>query len=254
MKIILRKLLAQMRFKIQRTKNKSTRIDFVFSKAFEMQKYLTKKTNEEVVIFDIGACDGGTALTYKTLFPMSKIYSFEPFPESFSALVKNTSAYKDIISINKGLGEREGTTKFNSNSYAPTNSLLKTHQSGAQVWGDGLLDTLETVEVELTTIDSFVKANEIQNIDILKMDVQGAEYMVINGAKETLKKGIVQIIYTEIITLPTYEQQLDFDEMINLLKANGFKLYNLYNHSLTKEGELRQVDAIFIKSTPHNKK
>ena len=214
----------------------------------------TNKINEDVVIFDIGAFNGNTALKYKKLFPLSRIYSFEPFPESFSELVKNTSAYKDIIPINKGLGEHEGVSNFNSNSFAATNSILNTHESGSKVWGNGLLETLETIKVELTTIDSFVNTCDIKNIDILKMDVQGAEYMVIKGAKETLKKGIVKIIYTEIITLPTYEGQLDFDEMINLMKSVGFKLYHFYNPLLTKEGELAQVDAIFIKSTPHNKK
>jgi len=254
MKIILKKLLAQMGFKIERISNNSEGVNADFWDAFKMQKYLTNKINEDVVILDIGAFNGNTALKYKKLFPLSRIYSFEPFPESFSELVKNTSAYKDIIPINKGLGEHEGVSNFNSNSFAATNSILNTHKSGSKVWGNGLLETLETIKVELTTIDSFVNTCDIKNIDILKMDVQGAEYMVIKGAKETLKKGIVKIIYTEIITLPTYEGQLDFDEMINLMKSVGFKLYHFYNPLLTKEGELAQVDAIFIKSTPHNKK
>lgn len=243
-----------MGFKIQRVNYKSAGTNFDFGDAFKMQKYLTNKTNDEVTIFDVGAFDGGTALRYKTLFPSSKIYSFEPFPESFSKLLKNTSSYNDIISINKGVGEQEGLATFNSNSFAATNSLLNTHQSGDKVWGSGFLDTLKTIEVELTSIDRFVESNGIQNIDILKMDVQGAEYKVIKGATETLKKGMIKVIYTEIITLPTYEEQLDFDEMIGLIKSFGFKLYNLYNLSLTKEGELRQVDALFIKSTPSNTK
>ena len=254
MKKNIKKLFAQMGLRIEKINNNSESVDVDFSNAFEMQKYLTKKTNEDVVIFDIGAFNGNTALLYMKLFPLSKIYSFEPFPESFSELVKNTSTYKDIIPINKGVGEQEGVSNFNSNSFSPTNSILNTHPSGSKVWGNGLLDTSETIEVELTTIDSFVNTHGIKNIDILKIDVQGAEYKVIKGAKETLKKGIIKIIYTEIITLPTYEGQLDFDEMISLMKSFGFKLYNFYNLSLTTEGELRQVDAIFIKSTPHNKK
>ena len=246
MKKIMKKLRALLGFKIERIN--------MFNDAFYMQKILTNLQNKEVVIFDVGAFDGGTALTYKTLFPTSKIYSFEPFQESFSELVKNTRNYKDIITINKGLGEEEGVCKFQSNSFAPTNSLLKTNQNVGKIWGDGLLDTIETVDVEITTIDSFVNLNLIQNIDILKMDVQGAEYMIMNGAKESLKKGIIKIIYTEIIILPTYKQQLAFDEMINLMNSYGFKLYNLYNLDTTKEGELRQVDAIFIKSSTYNKK
>jgi len=72
--------------------------------------------------------------------------------------------------------------------------------------------------------------------------------MVLNGAKNSLKKGIVNMIYTEIIMVPTYEGQIPFEETIKLIKSYGFELFNLYNFSLSKEGQLRQVDAIFIKS------
>ena len=92
MKIILKKLLAQMGFKIERISNNSEGVNADFWDAFKMQKYLTNKINEDVVILDIGAFNGNTALKYKKLFPLSRIYSFEPFPESFSELVKNTSA------------------------------------------------------------------------------------------------------------------------------------------------------------------
>ena len=61
------------------------------------------------------------------------------------------------------------------------------------------------------------------------------------------------MIYTEIIMLPTYENQLDFDEFIKLMKSFGFRLFNLYNLSLTKEGELRQVDALFLQQTSSKK-
>jgi len=53
--------------------------------------------------------------------------------------------------------------------------------------------------------------------------------------------------------LPTYENQLDFDEFIKLMKSFGFRLFNLYNLSLTKEGELRQVDALFLQQTSSKK-
>ena len=234
--------------------NKAPANNPVLDDGYEMQKKITRDLGAELTIFDIGAFDGGTALKYQELFPESKIFSFEPFPDSFSKLVQNTKSFKNIIPINKGIGELEGFAKFNSNSFAPTNSLLATHESGSTFWGEGLLDTEKTIEIELTTIDNFVEIHGIKKIDILKMDVQGAEYLVLQGAKKSFEKGIINMIYTEIITLPTYKGQLNFDEMINLMRTYGFMLFNLYNYSLTDGGQLRQVDAIFLKSTPHNKK
>lgn len=254
MKKILNKILEQVGYKIIRLIQKSQNYSAKFWDAFEMQKYLTKENEQKVVIFDIGAFDGNTALKYKKLFPFSDIYSLEPFTESYELLVKNTAEYQDIISINKGVGAKEGVTEFNSNNFPQTNSLLKPHESGNKIWGDGLLDTAETIKVGLTTIDSLVKMYGIKKNDILRMDVQGAEYMVLEGAKKTLQNGLIEMIYTEIITLPTYEGQLCFDEMISLINSFGFKLFNFYNHSLTTNGELRQVDAIFIKSEETNDK
>lgn len=245
MKKILRNLFALFGVQISRINKNSV------NDAFVMQKHLTKDTHKELIIFDVGAYDGGTSLEYKNIFPNSKIYSFEPFPDSFSKLVKNTSRYKDIIAINKGIGEKDGIAKFNSNSSAPTNSLLDTHESGSTIWGTDLLNTAKKIAVELTTIDSFLEIHNIAKIDILKMDVQGAEYMIMKGAKKTIERGLINMVYTEIITLPTYKEQLNFDEMVNLMRNFGFTLFNFYNFSLTDKGQLRQVDAIFLKTTPN---
>ena len=150
-------------------------------------------------------------------------------------------------------GDFVGFAKFNSNKFSQTNSLLNSHKLANKVWGKNLLDKKKVINDELTTIDSFVEKHNIKKIDILKIDTQGSEYLVLKGAKESLKRGIVKLIYTEIIMLPTYENQLDFDEFIKLMKSFGFRLFNLYNLSLTKEGELRQVDALFLQQTSSKK-
>ena len=257
MKKLLKKLFALLGFKIYRIKkntvNKDAEKAVSFRDAFQMQKYIIDDIDQELIIFDIGAYDGRTALEYKKLFPKSKIFSFEPFPDSYSKLVENISPFKNIIAVNKGVAAKEGTSMFNSNSFAPTNSLLDTHESGSVFWGAGLLDTVEKVNVELTTIDSLVETYNLKKIDILKMDVQGAEYLVMEGAKKSIERGIIHIIYTEIMTLQTYKEQLNFDEMVKLMRTNGFTLFNLYNSSLTNKGQLRNVDALFLKTTQTTK-
>lgn len=248
MKQLIGKLLAMLGLGVYRLHKKYAFGTLQFDYAFEMQRILTSSSSGEVVVFDVGAFVGETALKYNSLFPGSTIYAFEPFPDSYAQLAQNTAAHSNIIAVNKGVGDREGSSKFNSNSFAPTNSLLSTHQSSGEVWGSGLLETTATIDIELTTIDSFVAAHKISNIHVLKMDVQGAEYLVLKGAEKSLQQGVIKMVYTEIITMPTYEGQLDFDEILRLMKSYGFKLFNLYNWSITKEGELRQVDAIFVYS------
>jgi FkbM family methyltransferase len=211
-----------------------------------MQRLLTGI--EEPIIFDVGAHHGHVSAMFRKLFPTSTVYAFEPFEESFKRLKENTASDGKIRPFNFGLSDREGTQLFHSNPSSATNSLFSTDESGSQTWGEGLLETKDVVQAEFKTIDSFVAAMEIPRIDLLKLDVQGAEYLVMEGAVATCEKGIVQLLYSEIITQPTYDGQKRFDEALACFYNSGFDLFNIYNLSPTREGRLRQVDAIFTKT------
>lgn len=217
--------------------------------AFATQQRLVQKPASELVIFDLGAFVGNIAKMYEELFPGSHIYCFEPFPDSFEQLTQNVAGHPNIHPVAKAVGKEPGSTHFQVNKYAPTNSILATHQQGATTWGKGLLETESIIEVEVTTLDAFMEASNIDYIDILKMDVQGAEYLVLEGAKKALSAGKVGLVYTEIILLPTYQEQQPIDETIAFMRKYGYELFNFYNQSMTPEGQLRQVDALFFKAT-----
>jgi FkbM family methyltransferase len=203
---------------------------------------------QEPIIFDVGAHHGLVSRAFRDLFPASKIYAFEPFKESFEKLKVNTASDPGIYVFNFGLSNRVGTQPFHSNPSSATNSLLSTDKSAAQIWGAGLLETKEVVQVQFKTLDSVVATMRIPRIDILKLDVQGAEHLVIAGASSTCNRGLIRLIYSEIITQPTYRDQKRFDEALTSFYNNSFDLYNFYNMSFTDQGRLRQVDAIFTKA------
>ncbi len=216
---------------------------------FEFQKYLLNKSQEELIIFDVGACRGEVALIYNKLFPVSKIFCFEPFPQSFKLLSSNTSELNNVTVCNKALGNFNGKTVFHSNRSSPTNSIFPTTEESKLIWKNDVHDTLSTIEVEMETLDKFISENNINKIDILKLDVQGSEFLVLEGAREAIESGIIKIIFSEMITLPTYQNQKSPGEFLEILRANGFMLYNFYNISLTRTGMLRQMDALFIKQS-----
>jgi len=215
--------------------------------AFKDQKVLINSENE-LVVFDVGAHYGETALKYNQLFENAMIYSFEPYKESYCILKKNVEPYMNIKVFNTALGDKNDKVKFHINKFSGTNSILPTHHLGSKIWGEELLDTLEVINVESVTIDDFMERNGIQKIDILKIDTQGTEYDVIKGASNSISKGAIKTIYMEIITMPTYQDQKHFDEILQFLRIKGFRLFNIYNYSHSKEGYLRQVDAIFLYS------
>ena len=106
----------------------------------------------------------------------------------------------------------------------------------------------ELVQCSFTTLDEFATEQGISFIDILKMDVQGAETLVLDGGKRLLESRRIGLVYTEIITMPTYERQKPLWEVLKMLEDFGMCLHNIYNLNLTQgpEGRLRQVDVIFV--------
>lgn len=215
--------------------------------AFQLQKKLLLETKGALTIFDAGAHFGNTALKYDKLFPSAAIYCFEPFRESFEKMKGNIAQHENIKPFNKALGKHVGVSQFHSNMNEQTNSILATHAEADNNWGGkAMLNTKEVLEVEVTTIDQIVEEEGLEKIDILKMDVQGAEYQVMEGARETIKKNKIKLIYTEIIAIPTYEGQQELDEALKMYRDYGFELINIYNSGHTASGRLQFIDAIFI--------
>ncbi len=240
MKKIINKILRKFGYQIV-----SSEKMYIERDPFQEQRNLI--TNREgLVIFDVGGHHGQTAIQYSGLFKNSTIYTFEPFPDSFIILKQNVNNYPLIRPFNLALGNSIGEVEFHINKYSATNSLLPTHEDGAKAWSDNLLETITTIKVHSTSIDDFLNKNDVKEIDILKMDTQGTEYYIIEGAAEAIKQNRIKLIYLEIITVPTYKHQKNLEEILSLLRLNNFELFNFYNSSLTHSGKLRQVDAIFL--------
>ncbi len=213
-------------------------------KIFNTQRKLCN-SKKRPIIFDIGAYDGETALTYSKYFNQCDIFSFEPYKETYDVLEKNIKAYNNIKSFNIALGNNNGKSVFHVNNFLATNSLLPSSDEGINIWGADKLETKKIIEVPMQTIDHFLQEEGINQIDILKMDAQGAEYLILEGAKESIAAGKIKIIYSELIVRPIYEGQKDLDEMLRIYRNLGFDLYNLYK-SNDKDDRLKFMDGIFI--------
>ena len=202
----------------------------------------------EPIIFDVGAHHGHVSLEFRRRFPGSTIYAFEPFKGSFEKLQHNTASDPGIHAFNFGLSDQQGTLSFHSNPNSATNSLLSTDLRGSKTWEPGLLETEEVVQAQFKTVDQVLLDLGIPRLDILKLDVQGAEHLVIKGASSACQERKIRIAYSEVITQPTYEDQKRLDQALAVFYDNGFDLFNIYNMNLADDGRLRQIDAIFTRT------
>ena len=243
------KLKAGINQIFQRLGYQISRIGTAAIDVFTLQSQLIKA--EKPVIFDLGAHVGGVTKVYLEQFPHASIYCFEPFPEAFQRLSNNTKDDVGVRCFETAVSEAQGTAVFNSNLSAATNSLLPTDERGASFWGEGLLQTSSQFEVNTTTLDAFCSEQDIAHIDILKIDVQGAEFSVLKGAGGMLKKQQISLIYTELIMCPTYKGQHKLHEYLSYLDSLGYEFLDFFNQ-VRSQNQLIQADVVFL-STEYKK-
>ena len=213
------------------------------NKPFEIQKRLMGRDNE-LVIFDVGAYVGDITAMYKQMFPQSIIYCFEPFPDSFQKL---NSLCRDasIIAHQIAFSDKKGTTTFNTNVDLSCNSLLTPTEGEFKCYSAKSIKDGE-IQVKTNTLDNFCADVGISDIDILKLDVEGAEVKVLEGASRMLSKQAVKLIYSEVMFIPHYTGGCLFHELTALLNKYGYSLLNLYHLRSAKDGQLRWGNAIFL--------
>lgn len=182
--------------------------------------YIIKKIKEHKpkIIFDVGAHVGDWSSFLINEYRDLKytLYMFEPSKKTYDKLARNISASNNKIFQNIGLGDK--------------NEILKIHydtveQGNASILAD---NKKYSEEVCIVTLDSFCVQNAIDNIDFMKMDVQGYEYNVLLGAKNLLAKGRIKFIQFEFDE-PNINNRVFFKDFWDLL-SEKYDIYQcLYN-------------------------
>jgi FkbM family methyltransferase len=142
-----------------------------------------------MVVLDIGANFGYYGLiAARAVGNTGKIYAFEPEPKNFRLLVNNIklNAFANMIPLPIALSNEDGKASL---------FLNKTNLGAHSVCQRNVAAVGDLVEVETTTLDNFVQRKmETQRVDLIIMDVQGAEGLVIAGADQTLRRNDVKIL------------------------------------------------------------
>lgn len=216
-------------------------------------------TATEPVILDVGAHHGESVAYLKPLFSKASIFSFEPDPDSFDIL--SASAIDGVSYFNLALSDVDGTASFYRNKISHTNSLFKVNLDSRDSIGIANAtaenDTQyfegfnEEVKVATARLDSFTKQHSIGQIDLLKIDVQGAECRVLMGARESLKN--TRAIVMEISFFDYYEHQTTFMDVEQILSPLGFRLFSISEISNNPmNGRTDWAEVVYLKQNVNN--
>jgi len=194
----------------------------------------------EVIIFDVGANIGQSCIAEKEVFgDKAKVYSFEPSRKTFQALQRNVKGLIGVQSFNFGFGE--ANTKLVLFSNADESGLASVYQRKLDHFN---IQMSKKEEVEIRTLDTFCQKNSIDRIHFLKLDVEGNEMKVLEGAKKMLSNGAIDYIQFEFggcnIDSRTY-----FQDYYYFLKGN-YTIYRIVRDGLFEIKQYKEMYEAFM--------
>ena len=192
-----------------------------YLKSFEKEEtnFIRSVAKDDWVYFDIGANVGYYTLLFSTLSKNGRIHSFEPIPLCHHLLSANIllNNLNNIRINNLALSNYSGVTKFSVSQKWETSSFIHTER-----------DPLgEVIHVEVGRLDDYIKENGIERIDLMKIDVEGAEKLVLEGSLETLSKKELQpkILLVELYGPNFVHYHTSTDEIVKFLDSYGYNAF-----------------------------
>lgn len=216
------------------------RVDFKSSAKHLIVKHIEGRNID--TILDVGANIGqfGIDLTYAGY--RDKIISFEPEISSFTILQRNSRKRKHWIAINLGLGSSESKLLLNvSGNYGLRSSFLSMEQIHLENLPSSRI--VHTQEIAISTLDRQLKILNVNpNSALLKLDVQGFEYEVLKGARDSLSK--IPYCFFEVSLVQMYRNEGSLLDLLNYLSNFGHEVIDIFRGTKSDKGVLLQVDVL----------
>jgi len=195
------------------------------------------------VVIDVGARDCSESLDFAAAFPAATVHAFECNPATLPACRLAAAAEPRVRLTERAVSDTDGRTAFFPIDQSKTVTRSADGNPGAsslfEATGDYPLEhyVQRRIEVESTRLDTFLARAGIGHVDVLWMDVQGAELLVLRGLGERLAD--VDWIHLEAEQFEIYRGQALFPAIDAHLAARGFELIGLTSYSIYA------VDALY---------
>ena len=200
---------------------------------------------EKMTVFDVGANVGELTLLFSRFVGENgRIHSFEASRAAFRKLeiVCRTTNRRNVKLNHLGVSDKSGLIRLHvyDDNYLSFNSqaVRQISEFGAPVV------SVETEETPAVTIDDYCRENKIEQIDLLKIDVEGAELQVMRGAQQMLAAKKIKCLTFEF-GQATFDMGNNAAEIENLLKISGYKIRNLISGAAIFPGRENPENAGF---------
>jgi FkbM family methyltransferase len=196
---------------------------FVLREHYEPElRYLAHTISQGMVVVDGGASFGiYTLMAARMVGPLGRVLAFEPAAESFSILSHNLRLNKltNVRAFQAGLSDRSGEAPLYHTAGAPNRYSL--------AYSTGSSPGFEPVQT--VTLDNALRSEGVDRLDLLKLDVEGAEELALRGAEGLLRGSSPIVIFEMSPTVPLREG-LARDGAWRLLQTLDYSLFALDEH------------------------
>lgn len=214
------------RFNLNLSKDVDSRL-FYYGFEEDITDQFVKTLKKGDIVFDIGANIGiYSVLAGKIVGERGLVYSFEPANNAYEILNSNIdlNLLRNIKAYKLGVSESSGQVTFNKCEDDAYNSI----------GNKPMKEIKEVVTIQTTSIDEFVKNNNIKRIDVIKVDTEGAEYLIFKGGMQTLKAFKPKLFF-EYNPYAINGFDNDRKELIDLVLSLGYSIYEI------RFGKLEQI-------------
>jgi FkbM family methyltransferase len=195
-------------------------------------------------VVDIGANRGQFALIARKCFPDAMIASFEPLPGPAAIFRQVFAGDARVILHESAVGPEAGQAEIHISARDDSSSLLPITERQSTLFPGTAEAGCQSIRV--SPLDKALASEEIAELALLKLDVQGFELQALQGCESLLRN--FSWVYAECSFVELYEGQALADEVIAWLRERGFMLSGVYNMTYDKEERVIQADFLFARS------
>ena len=183
----------------------------VLQEVFVDNQYQIEISQVPQVILDLGSHIGLSILYFKLLYPQVKIYAFEPHPDNVKRIKEITESFKEDISIFPvAISDKDGLTRLYLRDSPASYSIYKKTTDG------------HYIEVPTKTLTTIVEELSLTNIDILKFDIEGAEFQAFSNFPFDKVKIIIGEVHPDL--RPQNSAIPSTQALIDIFRKLGFNI------------------------------